>query len=406
MKDSKRNSGKVQASPLPAELAPGAAMTKLEFHPVASVFPLMNGPDFDDLVADIREHGLLEAIWLHRDGRIIDGRNRYRACSEAKVQFKTRPYTGPDEDLLGFVVSMNFHRRHLNKSQRAMVGARMVTLQQGQRADFADEGTIGLSSASKIVRVNERSIKRATVVLDHGSSAIIEACDQGTVKVSDAVRVVHLPAAEQDRIIERVTTGLNKTLAGAHRAIDIQRQKRAIAEGTAKMPEGVFEVIVVDPPWPGSDLPYPPMSLDIDGAVCPGQRADFADEGTIGLSSASKIVRVNERSIKRATVVLDHGSSAIIEACDQGTVKVSDAVRVVHLPAAEQDRIIERVTTGLNKTLAGAHRAIDIQRQKRAIAEGTAKMPEGVFEVIVVDPPLAGQRPSLSANVVGGNCGA
>ena len=32
-------------------------MSTLEFHTLASLFPLLEGADFDELVADIREHG-------------------------------------------------------------------------------------------------------------------------------------------------------------------------------------------------------------------------------------------------------------------------------------------------------------------------------------------------------------
>ena len=90
----------------------GGVMTKLKFHPVADLFPLMQGDEFDAHVADIREHGLREPIWLHKDGSIIDGRNRYRACVKIGIEPQTRTYTGPDTGLVAFVVSMNLQRRY------------------------------------------------------------------------------------------------------------------------------------------------------------------------------------------------------------------------------------------------------------------------------------------------------
>ncbi|MBI3696107.1 MAG: ParB N-terminal domain-containing protein, partial [Acidobacteria bacterium] len=57
-----------------------------EFHAVAELFPLMRGTAFEELVADIKNNGLREAILCDAEGRILDGRNRYRACLEAGVE--------------------------------------------------------------------------------------------------------------------------------------------------------------------------------------------------------------------------------------------------------------------------------------------------------------------------------
>src|SRR5262249_43728857 len=101
-------------------------MNRLEFHPLANLFPLIEGWEFDELVADIAAHGVREPIWLY-DGQIIDGRNRYRAASIAGVDCPMREYTG--DDPAAFVVSLNLKRRHLNDAQRAMVAAKLATLQ-------------------------------------------------------------------------------------------------------------------------------------------------------------------------------------------------------------------------------------------------------------------------------------
>lgn len=98
--------------------------TTLKFHPIADVFPLIKGEQFDQLVEDIRANGLYDPIWLHpEDGSIIDGRSRYKACSKAGVEPCFRTWNGKGS-LAEFVVIANLGwRRYLNKSQRAVIAA-------------------------------------------------------------------------------------------------------------------------------------------------------------------------------------------------------------------------------------------------------------------------------------------
>jgi ParB-like nuclease domain len=60
-----------------------------EHHPLAEMFPLLKDAEFADLVEDIRKHGLREPIILFEQ-KVIDGRNRERACIKAGVEPRYR----------------------------------------------------------------------------------------------------------------------------------------------------------------------------------------------------------------------------------------------------------------------------------------------------------------------------
>jgi len=103
--------------------------TLREYHEVAQIFPLMQGEEFEELKRSIRENGYDKScgpIWLDKTGKIIDGRNRHRACIETNIEPIFDIYQ--NDDLVEFAIRMNLQRRHLNSSQCATVALDILPL--------------------------------------------------------------------------------------------------------------------------------------------------------------------------------------------------------------------------------------------------------------------------------------
>lgn len=173
-------------------------MIDYEFHPIANIFPLIDGDDFTALVADVAENGVLEPVWLYEE-KILDGRNRWRAAKAANVECPTRDYEG--ENPVVFAVSLNLRRRHLSESQRAMVAAKLATLSQGARTDLSPIGEMSQGDAADMLNVGKRSVERAREVINEATPEIVAAVEAGAMSVSLAAQVVSLSDDDKQAIV-------------------------------------------------------------------------------------------------------------------------------------------------------------------------------------------------------------
>jgi hypothetical protein len=103
----------------------------LPFHPLADLFPLMHGDEFDELVGDIERRGQRFDITIF-EGQIIDGRNRALACQKAGKEPRYVQFEGKAEDVPRFIVSANIHRRHLRPDQRRDLIKKVLKLEPEQ----------------------------------------------------------------------------------------------------------------------------------------------------------------------------------------------------------------------------------------------------------------------------------
>jgi ParB-like chromosome segregation protein Spo0J len=113
--------------------------------------PLMEGEEFDALAADIKKTDILhEEIVLYED-KILDGRNRYRAClaagwtleriAEHCYRFEALGYKMSP---LTFVLSKNLHRRHLSPEDKRRIIAELIKAQP-QKSNLQIAKTVKVS---------------------------------------------------------------------------------------------------------------------------------------------------------------------------------------------------------------------------------------------------------------------
>ena len=196
-------------------------MQDLPPHPHATLFPLLQGDEFQALVEDIKANGLRQPIILYRN-QILDGRNRYRACIEAGVEPRFTEFAGTDDEALAYVISANLHRRHLTTCQRAVLALQLLP---GERDRARERMNLGrppkvepqqnvaevpeprgqaTELAGAKVGVSKETVRQAVVIADNNPD-VIGAMGDGTVKsMGEARRLAELREDRRERVLTKM----------------------------------------------------------------------------------------------------------------------------------------------------------------------------------------------------------
>lgn len=227
----------------------------MENHPVSDLFPLMPADELRALAEDIKTNGLLFPIVI-LDDMVLDGRNRLAACESTGVEPRFETFAG--DDPLAYVVSSNLLRRHLGYDQRVGLALKLLP-------------NLELEAAKR----ERASTKMDPVAISQqgwtgGSAArAAELTHTGARQVAALAPLARKnPKLPDDLLAGRTTVAKVRKKV---RREALKKQKDDIDAGRVVLPPGVFQVIVVDPPWPyGTEYnpdgrraasPYPEMSL-------------------------------------------------------------------------------------------------------------------------------------------------
>lgn len=214
----------------------------MKAHPIAEVFPILDGSHLEQLAESIKTAGQQHAIVV-LDGAILDGRCRAAACKLAGVEPKTCQYRGKKDtaSLVAYVEAANKHRRHLSPSQLAVSAVKLSRISEANAGQICP---VTQKAAAESLGVSERTVKSAAKVIDHAAAPVIKAVEAGEIKVSDAAAVAELPKAEQTAALKAVKKGEAKTLrAAAESVCEATTAEDAVGRELPAALVSVFEVV-------------------------------------------------------------------------------------------------------------------------------------------------------------------
>lgn len=195
-------------------------MIEYEFHDTANAFPYISGDAYETLKEDIRINGILEAIYIF-EGKIIDGRNRYRIAKELGIDdIPTQHYEGSNP--VGFVQSMNLHRRQLTPSQKAAAAAFLAEFKQGQHGEEEEYQT--QEAIAKKLGISRRMVVEATSLKKNADAELIERVKTGDISLHNATAIARLNPDDQKSIAGE----------GAERVKEVAKKIKAMTKGKGR----------------------------------------------------------------------------------------------------------------------------------------------------------------------------
>jgi N6-adenosine-specific RNA methylase IME4 len=222
-------------------------MSDLVAHPAADMFPLLEVKRYAALFDDIQEYGLREPIVLY-EGKILDGRNRYRVCRELGIEPRFVDAIG---DPYAFVWSTNGQRRDLVDDQRSLIWLYVNDASVEWRATqdaVRAEGDRKRSETQKGIPKAERgATDSGPTFRDYEAKASAVAAKAAGTNRGSVERMSTLRRRRPDLAV-KVRSGEMKPTAAMR-----EMKKAEVKAKVAELPAGTHRIIYADPPWQYSD---------------------------------------------------------------------------------------------------------------------------------------------------------
>lgn len=253
------------------------------------------------LAESIDEVGLLHPITIRKDGTLISGAKRlaaYKLLGRSEIECIVLDCDELHVELAQ--IDENLVRHELDPIEVGELANRRDEVLEalGLRAKAGDNQHTGGRPDSGRPKITTAQLA-ATIGMSKSSLLECKQIARDLVpKAKKAVRKINVPkrdmlklaqmSPEEQNIIAKIILDGEATTIGKA----IYKRKRQNDGREIAAPEGVFDVIVCDPPWPLDRLPYSTMSIEEIIAKSPATVATIADDCHLWLWTTQKYLPI------------------------------------------------------------------------------------------------------------------
>lgn len=176
----------------------------------AEINPKLSKERLQDLIEDIKENGQIHPVIVFED-HVIDGQNRLKAIKEInktiydndkKLGLKVLKVKTSKEDAIKLAISNNDKRRHISKSQYAMIAAKKIvasrTNEKGDKKPKTEWMEIESVDEIKSNKVGSRMVKQAISILQSANSKeLSNQIFNGTIDISEGLQKIYGNSGEK-----------------------------------------------------------------------------------------------------------------------------------------------------------------------------------------------------------------
>lgn len=213
-----------------------------------ALIPPLSDDEFNQLEANILRDGIRDPLVVWKGHNVIvDGHNRYSIAKKHGLTFETTEIEFTDRDaVIVWIIQNQFGRRNITKFTRGELALKLEsTIAARAKANQAEYHGNQYESAplanlpkiqtpintrdelAKVADVSSRTMAKIKTLANTAPPEIKAALRSGEISIDKAFNAVKQ----------------------AERKEEIQRQVEALEKQAIEQPDGLFDVIVVDPPW-------------------------------------------------------------------------------------------------------------------------------------------------------------